>query len=146
MPPPPPISSPAHAAEPPPVPADKRGEKADTKAGCDLFAALGGELVSLDGGDSKCEWLRSQIVGAEAEFDSPFGRRRITYSDHTASGRSLRFVEEFIQRNVLPFYGEHLFPCSSLSFSPLRPDSGVKKKINIYNQYNFSSMFTFCWG
>uniref|UniRef100_A0A453FGP5 Uncharacterized protein n=1 Tax=Aegilops tauschii subsp. strangulata TaxID=200361 RepID=A0A453FGP5_AEGTS len=53
----------------------------------------------------KLEWLRSQIIGAEAEFSSPFGTRRITYADHTASGRCLLFVEEFVQRNVLPYYG-----------------------------------------
>ncbi|KAL6008261.1 hypothetical protein ACLOJK_033767 [Asimina triloba] len=54
---------------------------------------------------AKLEWLRSQIIGANAEFDSPFGRRRITYVDHTASGRSLRAVEDFLQTLVLPFYG-----------------------------------------
>ncbi|XP_010255725.1 PREDICTED: uncharacterized protein LOC104596336 isoform X2 [Nelumbo nucifera] len=52
-----------------------------------------------------CAWLKSQIIGDKAEFESPFGRRRITYSDHTASGRLLRFVEEFLEREVLPFYG-----------------------------------------
>ncbi|XP_073013441.1 uncharacterized protein [Typha latifolia] len=55
--------------------------------------------------DTKCAWLRSQVVGAEAEFESPFGRRRITYADYTASGRFLWFVEEFLQRDVLPYYG-----------------------------------------
>lgn len=53
----------------------------------------------------KFEWLRSRIIGTEAEFASPFGTRRITYADHTASGRCLLFVEEFVQRNVLPYYG-----------------------------------------
>jgi hypothetical protein len=44
--------------------------------------------------------LRSQIVGDDVEFDSPFGRRRLTYADHTASGRSLRYIENFIINNV----------------------------------------------
>ncbi|XP_077242904.1 uncharacterized protein LOC143883443 [Tasmannia lanceolata] len=63
--------------------------------------------IEMDGDDytSKCKWLRSHIIGLDAEFDSPFGSRRITYSDHTASGRFLRFVEECLERNVLPFYG-----------------------------------------
>lgn len=63
-----------------------------------------------DAATVKLEWLRSQIIGAEAEFASPFGTRRITYADHTASGRCLRFVEEFVLRNVLPFYGEYTAP------------------------------------
>lgn len=61
--------------------------------------------ASEDDPTGKLEWLRSQVIGAEAEFASPFGTRRITYADHTASGRCLRFVEEFVQRNVLPYYG-----------------------------------------
>lgn len=55
--------------------------------------------------ERRLAWLRSQIVGDDVEFDSPFGRRRLTYADHTASGRSLRYIENFIIKNVLPFYG-----------------------------------------
>lgn len=55
--------------------------------------------------DKKLAWLRSQIIGDGVEFDSPFGKRRLTYADHTASGRSLRYIENFIINNVLPFYG-----------------------------------------
>ncbi|KAJ4825944.1 hypothetical protein Tsubulata_011178, partial [Turnera subulata] len=55
--------------------------------------------------EKKLDWLRSQIIGSDAEFDSPFGKRRLTYADHTASGRSLYNVENFILKNVLPFYG-----------------------------------------
>lgn len=35
---------------------------------------------------------------------TPFGARRMTYADYTASGRSLHFVEEYIQRVVYPLY------------------------------------------
>ncbi|KAL6227985.1 hypothetical protein ACLB2K_001939 [Fragaria x ananassa] len=53
----------------------------------------------------RLSWLRSQVIGASAEFDSPFGKRQLTYADHTASGRSLHYVENFIINSVLPFYG-----------------------------------------
>ena len=55
--------------------------------------------------ESKIRWLASQVVGADSEFCSPFGRRRITYCDHTATGRFLRFIEEYLMTEVLPFYG-----------------------------------------
>ncbi|KAL5227178.1 hypothetical protein ABZP36_015443 [Zizania latifolia] len=78
----------------------------------DIVLAPGGDDVIKDRTDAdaddpagKLEWLRSQVIGAEVEFVSPFGTRRITYADHTASGRCLRFVEEFVQQNVLPYYG-----------------------------------------
>ncbi|XP_054819036.1 uncharacterized protein LOC129318334 [Prosopis cineraria] len=58
-----------------------------------------------DSVDAKLAWLRSQIIGDDAEFDSPSGRRRLLYADHTASGRSLHHSEHFILHHLLPFYG-----------------------------------------
>ena len=58
-----------------------------------------------DDEDRKLSWLRSQIIGNTAEFDAPFGKRLITYADHTASGRWLQFIEDYIMEKVLPFYG-----------------------------------------
>jgi selenocysteine lyase/cysteine desulfurase len=37
-------------------------------------------------------------------MDGPFGPRRVTYADYTASGRSLDFIEDFIREQVLPWY------------------------------------------
>lgn len=34
----------------------------------------------------------------------PFGERRVTYADYTASGRSLSFIEQFVRDEVLPRY------------------------------------------
>ncbi|CAN6335762.1 unnamed protein product [Urochloa humidicola] len=63
-------------------------------------------FVSAAGaGEEKVEWLRSQLIGKDVEFDTPFGRRVLTYADQTASGRSLRYIEDYIANEVLPFYG-----------------------------------------
>ncbi|OQU78877.1 uncharacterized protein LOC8084748 [Sorghum bicolor] len=56
-------------------------------------------------GEEKVEWLRSQLIGSDVEFDTPFGRRALTYADQTASGRSLRYIEDYLVKEVLPFYG-----------------------------------------
>ncbi|HKK71115.1 MAG TPA: aminotransferase class V-fold PLP-dependent enzyme [Candidatus Krumholzibacteria bacterium] len=42
-------------------------------------------------------YLRSQIVGVDSSFSTPFGQRMLVYCDYTASGRTLRFVEEYLQ-------------------------------------------------
>ncbi|KAI6691885.1 hypothetical protein NL676_019595 [Syzygium grande] len=60
---------------------------------------------SVSDAEKRLAWVRSQIVGGEAEFDSPFGRRRLTYADSTASGRCVSYIEDFIIDNILPFYG-----------------------------------------
>ncbi len=41
-------------------------------------------------------YLREQIVGVDCSFDTPFGQRMLVYCDYTASGRCLRFVEEYL--------------------------------------------------
>ncbi|KAK9112587.1 hypothetical protein Scep_020106 [Stephania cephalantha] len=65
------------------------------------------ESVNINGIDceEKCLWLRSQIIGGDVEIATPFGKRRLTYADQTASGRCLQYVENFIAENVLPYYG-----------------------------------------
>ena len=35
----------------------------------------------------------------------PFGLRRVTYADYTASGRSLSFIEDYLRDAVMPLYG-----------------------------------------
>lgn len=40
--------------------------------------------------------LRRQIVGVDASFPTPFGERLLVYADYTASGRSIRFIEEHL--------------------------------------------------
>jgi selenocysteine lyase/cysteine desulfurase len=51
------------------------------------------------------ERIRSETIGDDVLLPGPFGPRRTVYADATASGRSLRFVEELIREQVLPTYG-----------------------------------------
>ena len=48
--------------------------------------------------------IRESVVGRDAALPGPYGLRRVVYADYTASGRSIEFIEEYIRKQVLPFY------------------------------------------
>jgi selenocysteine lyase/cysteine desulfurase len=43
------------------------------------------------------DFLRSQIIGADAPVTTPFGERLMVYADYTASGRCLDLIEKYLQ-------------------------------------------------
>ncbi len=48
--------------------------------------------------------VRENIIGRQAAIRTPFGERRVTYADYTASGRGVRFIESYLGR-MLELYG-----------------------------------------
>lgn len=48
--------------------------------------------------------IRESVIGDDQVMAGPYGARRVTYADYTASGRALTFIEKFVTDEVLPRY------------------------------------------
>lgn len=54
--------------------------------------------------DQLIETIRTSVIGRDEVVEGPFGPRKVTYADYTASGRSLSFIEDYIREAVMPLY------------------------------------------
>ena len=50
------------------------------------------------------EKIRQSVIGQRQPLRTPFGVKPLIYADYTASGRSLDFIEDLIQTQVMPVY------------------------------------------
>jgi len=58
----------------------------------------------VTGSSALIEAIRGAVIGDDEAVMGPYGLRRVTYADYTASGRSLTFIEDYIREAVLPLY------------------------------------------
>ena len=52
--------------------------------------------------DALIDLIRASVIGDDEAVAGPFGIRRVTYADYTASGRALSFIEDYLRDAVLP--------------------------------------------
>lgn len=60
--------------------------------------------VGEQSNDEIIQAIKKSIIGDKTIYNGPFGDRKITYLDNTASNRASSIVEDFIRDNVLPLY------------------------------------------
>jgi len=44
------------------------------------------------------DWLRQNVIGRNTMFNTPYGKRPLVYLDYTASGRSIRIIEDHLNQ------------------------------------------------
>lgn len=80
---------------------------------------------------SGMSYVHENLIGNHAMVQSPFGDKRMTYADYTASGRSLYMIENYISKYVLGYYGN---THTSTSFASMQTSKFRDDAKNIIRQ------------
>ncbi len=57
------------------------------------------------------DWLRNEVIGGNTCIKTPYGDRLMTYADYTASGRNLKFVEDYMRKIGETYANTHTEDC-----------------------------------
>src|SRR3954447_13627272 len=66
--------------------------------------SAGGPEVSDPKDSALLRRIRQSVIGDDRTIAGPYGHKRVTYADYTASGRALTFIEDLVRDQVLPLY------------------------------------------
>ena len=79
------------------------------------------------------DFLRRELIGADASITTPFGERMMMYADYTASGRCLCFVENYLRRLQRIYANSHTEDdISGRSMTQLlrEAEASIKRSVN----------------
>lgn len=84
------------------------------------------------------DFVRSEIIGNDSVFETPYGKRNLFYADYTASGRSLKFIEEKLFDIAKSYANTHTtddYTGEYLTELLHSAEKMIKKSVNAGNDY-----------
>ncbi len=92
------------------------------------------KLNHLDTLESYFDTFRDNIIGADTEFETPYGRKRIVYADWTASGRLYAPIEKMMAEEFGPFvantHSETNVTGTSMTLAYNKSKNIIRKHVN----------------